>query len=561
MRKSTFSALISIFLVALFLRLWPVTRFLYWGADVGEYYGLSHYLLVHGRMPLDYWGWGFAYPDFPGMELLVSATSALGCPLLWAIALLVPIISSFIVLLIFLISNELFMDERVGLVSAGFIAVVMPHVYPTSHTMPGSIGDLLFVFCLLLFIRSLRDRKNLYILIPATFALVFTHHLSTYFLIICILFGLLLRGVLSKKAHWQFSKLELSYLCFLSFLSFSYWLILAPNFRRGILLKENLLTSPLFILGAGILAFLYLLVILWKRKNGHSFRPRFPGRIYLVSRVLLVLGLVSSIMLINILVEVPGTTISLPQISFFYFLPLVFLVSVSGAGTKTAYFFRNGFYPFAWFLAIALSTLFGIFSSSHILIPYRHMEYIMLPLALLAGLGTVRLYDSLPKNGGGWKALAVSSLVVLLIANAMVAYPSREFLAGCEEGTKDEGMKGILWSSAYIGGLTLADHRVSSALFGFGKVNATWDVAGKALHANSFEEAKEDMISVPSPSGTKRIEYAYLDEDIVKGAFLYPWDPSRPLSKEAVEKFAGDHYLKMYDDGYGSAFLVLWQER
>ncbi|UCD91634.1 MAG: hypothetical protein JSV43_05120, partial [Methanobacteriota archaeon] len=70
MRKSTGFALLSIFLVAIFLRLLPLSRHLFWGADFGEYYFLTNDLVSSGNLTLPYFGWGFTYPYFPGMFIL-----------------------------------------------------------------------------------------------------------------------------------------------------------------------------------------------------------------------------------------------------------------------------------------------------------------------------------------------------------------------------------------------------------------------------------------------------------------------------------------------------------
>ena len=73
MRKSTRYALFTIFLLALFLRLFPLMNTLYWGADYGEYYYLSNELVTNNHISTQYFGWGVVYPDFPGFEGLSSS--------------------------------------------------------------------------------------------------------------------------------------------------------------------------------------------------------------------------------------------------------------------------------------------------------------------------------------------------------------------------------------------------------------------------------------------------------------------------------------------------------
>src|SRR2546428_11916383 len=72
MRKSTASSLLAILALALALRLSPLTRFVYFGSDVGEYFRISSELAGTGHVTLPYTGWGVTYPYFPGMFFLVA---------------------------------------------------------------------------------------------------------------------------------------------------------------------------------------------------------------------------------------------------------------------------------------------------------------------------------------------------------------------------------------------------------------------------------------------------------------------------------------------------------
>src|SRR2546428_7514405 len=58
MRKSTASSLLAVVALALVLRLSPLTRFVYFGSDVGEYFRISRGLITTGHVVLPYPGWG-----------------------------------------------------------------------------------------------------------------------------------------------------------------------------------------------------------------------------------------------------------------------------------------------------------------------------------------------------------------------------------------------------------------------------------------------------------------------------------------------------------------------
>ena len=74
---------------------------------------------------------------------------------------------------------------------------------------------------------------------------------------------------------------------------------------------------------------------------------------------------------------------------------------------------------------------------------------------------------------------------------------------------------------------------MSSMLFGFAQLNATWDEAYNTLHASSYEEYEDELESVKTPSGKKRIDYVLLDDDIKKGLALRQWENAQPMSQKA----------------------------
>src|SRR5439155_973611 len=93
MRKSAASSLLAIVALALVLRLSPLTRFVYFGSDVGEYFRISHGLATTGHVALPYPGWGVTYPYFPGMFFLVAGTSFGGLEIGGSLSIVVPVLA------------------------------------------------------------------------------------------------------------------------------------------------------------------------------------------------------------------------------------------------------------------------------------------------------------------------------------------------------------------------------------------------------------------------------------------------------------------------------------
>jgi hypothetical protein len=583
MKRTSLFALSAIFFLALYLRMFPLTETIYWGADYGEYFFLSRELAVSGHMSSQYLGWGLVYPDFPGMEILSSSMSILSNSSLemW-VSLVAPFLSSLVVIFIFLLAYEIFRDERIGLVAATFVAVVLPHVYATSHPMPGSVGDLMLVVGLLLFVKMQRNPRMIYPLTITAVALVMTHHLSTYILLICVMAGVFLKVIFTKNSKLGDFKISFTFLAIFTAVILLYW-SLAPNFKDKIL--SHLFPWWIFLLI--IPAALAILAIFVHLRSRIAFAPKllYPSFKTSVSYFIIILSTVLIIQTVLVVIGIPGTTMMVKASTLVVYLPLVVFISLSGFGFDYWKFYKNGTYVTGYLIAIVGSLLFGALFAPTILIPYRHLEYLVLPLSLFVGLGLVYFHDIW--TGGGHSdasdpmirnaesrgvgrgkagranrktAAIVSIAVFLLIANSFSSFPSRDHLLGYEEGTGSKSMEGIAWLDYKTSkdSTVASDHRLSSMIFGFSERNSTWDLAPQTLTTSSFEDAQSEMSQIVLPSGTKRIDYVMLDEDVKTGAILLVWDVAEPLSQEALDKFEGSNYTKLFDNGFSQIYMVNW---
>src|SRR6059036_1641932 len=160
MRKSNAVALAAVALVSIAVRLLPLWSFLYWGSDTGEYFSILRALVRSDHLSTTYYGWGVTYPYFPGMFFAQAGLVDLGgLDVLTTLNLLVPILGALAVLPVFLIARRIAGDDRFALFAAAFLAGASPHVYTTAHAAPATLGDLLAVTCLLLFLRLRADRR------------------------------------------------------------------------------------------------------------------------------------------------------------------------------------------------------------------------------------------------------------------------------------------------------------------------------------------------------------------------------------------------------------------
>ncbi len=552
MRRSTIFALLSVTLLSIYLRLVPVMQHLYWGADFGEYFGVTQTLARGLALPDPYLGWGVTYYEFPGMNVLAAAASWAGLDVEAAAILVVPVLAALVVLPVFLITKEVTGRDWPALFAAGVLAVAMPHVYTTSHAIPGVLGDVLFASSLLLVLRLRKDGRLFLLLIPLSLALATVHHLSSFFLIVATFMVVFLR-ILLRGLPFAEVKRETSFLAFLVAANLAYWGLFTQRFREFLGFERvPWWTTAIFLLFLPLA--LYLLALL-RRRLSWTYRPSFPSP----SRTLWLYGvavvLASLILTALLFVSTPGTTISVTPEFIPFAAPIVALFLLAAPGRKQFDFLPGGGVLTATLLALLISWTIGATIAPTFLIPYRHLEYVTILLAVFAGVGAVSVWRGVRRGRNG----VIILLAALLILSAVTTFPTREAVGNHFEGIRAQGVSALHWANGRVEGITATDHRVSSVLFGFTGVRATWDTVSLPLHAPTFETARPEMEWVEVlPGGPGRIDYVLLDADLMKGVTLLPWDPAFPLSKEAQEKFLGAHYLKLYDDGYSQVFWVNW---
>jgi len=552
MKRWVWAGLAGVLALAVAMRFLPLWQYALWGSDSGEYFFLTDRLVGTSAISTDYGGWGFGYPYFPGMFILTGEVRLLtGIPLLQSMQWAAPFAASLSVLMIFLITVRTFDDERAGLLAGGLLAVVTPAVYATSHAMPGSVGDLLALLCVLLLLRSLESRAALVGLGLASAALVMTHHLSTFFVLIPVAFTLLGRELVRVSTNRRRTAIEGGYvLCLLSG-TMLYWYAYATPFRERVI-PEGFGVSPWTVLALAYAAMLAIPLLVWLRRRlapGARYRPTFPSvrRVAMFTAVFVVAG--AAVLAAIALGVTPGTSIDLDDRAAFWFLPILGALALAIGGIGRAEFSRDGFFVELWMGAIAITLLFGIATSNHVLLPYRQTQYFIAPMAVLLGAGAVFLHDSW--NPEGKRAASVAAAVALsalVVASALTSYPPREMMGGFEEGTASDEMDGVLWlrEEGRPAELVATDHRLSSIVFGFSGLNASWDDARDTLHGN-LSEARAEMAGLETPSGLHGVTLVLLSPTVEAGAALTQWETALPIKGEALSKFSSEQYLRIYE--------------
>lgn len=590
-QKWVIFTLISFIIIAIVLRLIKLYEFALWGSDSGEHYYILTRLINTGEIETDYNGWGIAYPYFQGMHLFSAGFGEIGgLSSFQALLFLIPITGALSVILIFCISVRVFRDPRIGLVAAGFIAVVLPHVYSSSHPMPGTLGGFILLLCIFLLLKTYDNFKFIVPLCLATLVLVVTHHMTTYFLIISIIAIILMREILQHPKDNMRTKIELGYLTFLITVTMPYWLFYAVPFLEHILSRG--LPFPTW----GIIALAYFgigilwLFIYYRRKFKWQYKPKFYSAKKLIVQVILfqIFGIL--IIGISTVTGVPGTNMQTDFMAVPLFVPIIVFMSFMAAAPAICEHHKDGLNIVAWMGAILLSLMFAFITSSRELLLYRHLPYIFEPITILAGVGLVKLFDMLvskkdshmiyeEKNGqligppvnsihkptstisrASWPArlTAVSFVATLIVICGIFSYPTLGVVSGFEEGTTEDEFDSCLWAREHLGNdaTVASDHRMSSMIFGFAEVNSSWEFTSDTLHGESLSEIEDELRNTKVPAGEKSIDYVLITEAIKAGVALEQWETAQPMTEAAIEKFDSKPFIKIYDNGATQFYFV-----
>ncbi len=619
-------ALLAIVFLSALVRLYPALLHFVWGSDSGEYYFITKHIVDKGGPPTDYDGWGFAYPYFTGMELLAAALhQTTGLPVSFCLFVVVPMTASLLVLPIFLITQEIGRDPRISLIAAGVMAVTAANVFPSSHPMPGALGDLLQLFATFTFIKIFRhyrpeiggekkggtgkrsrgEGKNgeeeidegekakgnkglpgiselfspslvrkRYIILFLFFcgSLALTHHLSLYFVFLTVFFVMLFDAL--TVFHRARFLLQCSLVLFLTVVPTLYWALAYPDFRANImdvtLLVGGTPVSFFLLFPVGVLVLLVFFTLLYLNKMQFAD----PGTMGTFKSILF--GLLGWIFLLSSLLTyigvfgVPGTDLDVPDHIAIYFGTFVITVSLAPVGRQLLRSTERGFLIYAWFIGCISSFIVNSALSSTVLLGYRHVQYFIEPLAIMAAFGLIFLYDyfvvkfapvadaretkdgtleffmdraALREKARVEKATIV--LVTLLVTlSVFSAYPPPAIMGGFEEGTSYREFQAVLWIRANLGDDTklVTDHRMSSLSFGLGDHLASWDSYKEIYVSENYDEIQELMQK-------ENLTFVLLTDTIQEGVALLQWENAEPMTQESIQKFETSPFITLFDNG------------
>ncbi len=569
MDRSDIAWLGSAALLLVFVALEPLGTFPIFGSDTGEYYRLTATLLTTGHLPsaAAYAGWGFAYSEFPGLfEISAATAGATGAGVLPTLQVVAPVLSALAVVPLFLAFRRFVANDTVAILGATLGALFMPRIFSVAHPAPLALGDFFVIAMVWMFLESRREVRWYLPLGVTAGALIVTHHLSMYFFLVSAL-GLVVLTELVWPRRWsvRFPLREFVLLGVVLTGALAYWFLDAHAFSAiaSSPIPGLTLTFPLVeaasVVGLAVLAGLVAL----RRKVAlpRAHRLKFPSdRSVVRDALVLLVGIYGGLALL-IAVPLPGTMGQTTTVAaLVFFTPLLLAIVLTSGSRRLLAFSRDGPLALMWVLAIGVSAILALSLGESTISPARHAEYLVVPLGLVIAVCLGRLVGLANDRAGRPAAIAAAVAVVVLVgANAAIAYPPAALLGGFQEGLTNGDAAVWMWTGVAVpaNDAVASDHRVSSMVFGFDGNPATWDSTPGLFTGTSWTVALAELNESLAPHANQPIAVVIVDGTMRStGVALDPSGLALPLSANATAWFSTAPFVPVYENGGTTVYWV-----
>jgi len=565
LKNKIFWVLISITGFAIIIRSIPAWTNAAWGCDFGIYLGLTKSVSETGMIFPAYSGWGSSYNEFPILYSINSfAHWATGIDLVVIMPKLAPIFGGLSVLIFYFVAFELLNDKKIAILSTLFFSVIPFHVYQTSHASPLTMGHFFMMLSIFLFLKYRKNSRYFIPLLISTILLVMSHHLTTYFFLIVMVFIVFLEN-LSRENWTQSFKKDIFYLLITSIIIFSYWAFIATtvyeSFIRSGFSIGGIRIGSFFIIALFYLFFFamfWLIKLIRKHekiiKIAKSVKSRIYNAIKIISRMSILflkgknyykdigriywfdklkihnryflkfsLTLIISVLLMSIftIIKIPWINDTFTPESIVFSLPFLIIIAFGAAGFSYTWHTKNGKFICGWILAVMISFGFAILSSNRILLPHRHVEYMMAPLSIIAVFGLGGLFSDLKykklkfifkrkKNffikrpvrriifSSKNPLLQLFIILVIFVSLAATPYIAHKALKASDERITTQDIAIFEWMSENLDknhSLIASDHRLARMVEAYG-FNTTKDETVEIWEAENLNEYIHELLGI-----------------------------------------------------------------
>ncbi|MBC7128340.1 MAG: hypothetical protein H5T45_01235 [Thermoplasmatales archaeon] len=530
--KRTNLLLLIIFASAVIIRAIPIILYGAWGNDFGIYFYLTKKFIETRDIFINYTGWGSSYNFFPTLYISASILCFFGMNEIYALSIIGPIFGGLCILIFYFIAREIGFEKKLSLMCSIILAVLPVHAYQTSHSAPLTVGHFFLLVSFLFYLKTKKDGRWYIPLYISTILLIFSHHLTTYFYLISIIFAIFWSEI--KNNSWSKNIVkDVFYVLFSLTSTFLYWAFIA---KPVYLFMEGKHLSPLEIIILSYVLFLLSFIFIKLRRKYFVFKKIEFENDFLTF---------SMVPLITIICVAVGQFLILGYISIKF---VAFSIPFSLIGGFGAIGWRKteNNYIKGWLLAIFSSIIFSISFDLKSLYIERHIEYLSEPLAIFVGYGIsyvakhIKSYEisTTRKINFSYNAFAIF-ISILLITNVASIYPLGEYSANICEGIPESTINLIEWMNKSISkdNLILSDHRISNLLFAYG-FNTTYDKNGNTWCQYKIwtEDDWRNCIDELSFEG-ERISYIVIDDIMVKKGVVIDVYKSIAITNASYEKF------------------------
>lgn len=574
--KNWFFWLIVVTGIAIFLRSLPAWTNAAWGCDFGIYYGLTNSFVESGELFNPYYGWGGSYQYFPVLYAITGVAHWItGVDVITIMPKIVPIFGGLSVMIFYFVVRELIGNRKIALLSALFLAVLPFHAYQTSHASPLTMGHFFMMLSMYLFIKYRQDKRYIIPLFISTILLIMSHHLTTYFYLISLIFIVFVEN--ASKREWMPSvKQDVSYILVASGLIFSYWAFVATPVYEGFM-KIGLSIGSISIGSSITIVLFYVLFfssfgIVWlKRRYNIFLRREKPTARSCIVKFSSTLAICLMVMGVFSVVKMPWTNFSFTPLSIIYSIPLLLIFGFGVAGFRYTRFIRNGFFIRGWLLAIILSFVYVLLTNNSIIFPHRHLEYMMVPLSVISIYGIREIflnlnYESLSEWSRKklhiyipWLSASRKTrflhkrqlvymfvIVTLVTTNAVSVYPSHVALNASYEAITDENLAVTEWMKENLdknNSVVASDHRLARMAEAFG-FNTTLDEAAVIWSAENLSDYADELYG--TGKNYSRITHVVIDDIMRERVVHVGFGQIVYMTNESYEKFLFQPFELIY---------------
>lgn len=420
--------LFSLLAIGLFTSLILSLRFDYltWGDPWFEYGMIQRILLYESISPL-------VYPSqLPVLHVTVAALSLFsGMPSLILLKYCIPPLSIIAIAIIYWWTREITSDE-----TAFFAGILLlsgtPYLHWITQGVRETLGITLFILALYVSFRAIRDHKPGFVAasILLIIGTVLTHHLSALiFLGVWSVISLLYLYISCEPEKLARTSLIDGIITTSTVLAIVAWWTGRLTYELS---SFSGLTNSLFHSEYGIILLLISLIVLY------LVPVLIPGKIYSLQKsiqqilirknsiyaALIIGSLLGSLVVLNFVLGKSSFVLTYPPLMLFNGICVIFLSLIG------LYYFieKDRLYVVAW---VAVLSLFLVFSMSSIVFfddPLRLMEFLYIPLAIIAASGLSRITRGIRSR------IIVSLLVTMLVLISIVtAFPALVFFGQAYE--------------------------------------------------------------------------------------------------------------------------------